>query len=289
MVGDISTDDGYHSLLDCSTGRKQSCCDNQRVEIEKITAKHLRAVKDLEEKLEESNSKNLAYCHDIAVLKKCSKFEREEIKELKAQLMTFKNLNEQLEESRKINMKYRCEIEVLRNHNSARKNEIVELQAVVQGQDIKLQQMDKENEMYSIEEDNSTKMTKQSKISDLEKCKMKVRELEIKHKEMLEVKKKCEIVVEQKKAKVAELREDYERKIHELKQWKAICALKQHDEAKTEESYQKITGKALEDMTKIQVKHKMVRLYLRKCKLDVHAKIKFCPRLLNHLHEMNDE
>ena len=243
-------------MLDCSTS---GSCDNQRIEIEKLTTKHLRAVKDLKEKLEESNSKNLTYCRDIEVLKKCSKLEREEIKALKAQLMTFKNFEEQLEESRKINMKYRCEIETLRSYNSARKNEIVKLQAVVQGQGIKLQQMEKESEMYSVEEDSSTVMMKQNKISDLEKCKMKLRELEIKHKEMLEVKKECEVIVEQRKATVAELREDCERKIHELKQWKAICALRQHDEAKIEESYQKIMGKALEDMTKIQVEHKMVR------------------------------
>ena len=265
-------------MLDCSTG---GSCDNQRVEIEKLTTKHLRAVKDLEEKLEESISKNLTYCDDIEVLKECSKLEKEEIKALKAQLMTFKNLEEWLEESRKINMNYRCEIETLRSHNSARKNELVKLQAVVQGQGIKLEQMEKENEMFTVEEDSSTVMMKQNKISDLEKCKMKLCELEIKHKEMLEVKKECEVIVEQRKATVAELREDCERKIHELKQWKAICALRQHDEAKIEESYQKIMAKALEDMTKIQVKYKMVRLYETKKYIPRCACQKFCLRLLN--------
>ena len=260
-------------MLDC-TGRKQKeelqqqqlCCDNQRVEIvENIKAKHLKAVKHLEEKLEESNTKNLLYCHEIEVLKKCSKIEREEMKKLNAQyLMTIKNLEEQLEESRKNSLEYCCEINTLRNDNIASKKAIVKLQAVVQGQDIKLQQMEKvkENEMYGIEKErHATVMMKRNKISEIEKCKMKLHELEIKYKEMLEVKKECEIVVEQKKAKVAEIREDYERKIHELKQWKAFCALKQYDEKKIEESYQKIMGKALKDMTKIQVVQKMVRCY----------------------------
>ena len=247
-------------MLDC-TGRKQteelqqqSCCNNQWMEI----AKHLRALKDLDEKLEEANAKNLTYCHEIEFLKKFCKIAKEERKKLEAQLMAIKHLKEQLEESRKNNLKYCCEIETLRNDNSASKNVIVKLQAVVQEQNIKLQQI-KENR-----ENNATVMMKQNKISDLEKCKVKLRELEIKYKGMLEVKKECEIVVEQKKAKVAELREDYERKIHELKQWKAICALKQYDEKKIEESYQKIMRKALEDMTKIQAMQKMVRLYIIK-------------------------
>ena len=259
LVRGISTDEGYHSLLDC-TGRKQveelqqqSCCDDER--IKQMKAEHFRVVKDLKEKLEESNAKSLAYCHEIAVLKNCWKAEKEEIKTIKAQyLLTIKDLEEQLQKSKGYNLKYFQEIEI--NDISSSRKSIIE-------QSIKFQQIEeiKANKMHVIEKERheSLKMRKQNKISDLEKCKSKLQELEAKQKEMLEIQKECKLIVEQKKAKVAELREDCERKVHEVKQWKAICALKQHDEKKVKESYKKIMEKVLKDMAKIQVKQKMVR------------------------------
>jgi len=144
------------------------------------------------------------------------------------------------------------EIETLKNDNIT-KEKVLELHAAVDEQVTKLQQVNgnKENDMFGLEEECEVPIErKQSKISDLKKCKMKLGELERKYKEMLEVKKECEIIVEQKK--VAELCEEYERKIHELQQWKLFSALKQHDEKKIEENYQKIVRELLEDVTKIQ-------------------------------------
>ena len=255
-------------MLDCA-GRKQieeqqqqSCCDDGM--IKQIKAKHFRAVKDLEEKLEESNAKGLRYCHEIAVLKNHFKAEKEEIKKIKAQyLLTIKDLEEQLQKSKMNNVKCYQEIETLRNDNNTSKQSIIKLQAIVQGQSMKLQQIkeNKASKIHVIEiEHHESLKTKQNKISDLEKCKTKLQELEIKQKKMLEVQKECELIVKQKKTKVVELRKDCERKVHEVKQWKAICALKQHDERKVEESYQKIMKEVLKEMAKIQVKQKMVRL-----------------------------
>lgn len=255
----MSTDEGYYSVLDCS-GRKQteelqSCCDDRRKEIENIKNDHLRVVRDLEDRLEELNRSNLKYCHEIEVLKKSSKTDREETEKLKVQyLMTVKELKEQLEQSNINNLKYCCEIEALKNDGITSQKVVFELRAIVQQQDMKLQQMEKTkgNEMYGIEKEcHTTVETKQNKV-DLEKCKLKLYELERKYKEMLEVKKECEKVVEQKKAKVVELREDYKRKIHEAEQWKAICTVKQHDVKNIEKSYQKIMREVAEDMRKIQ-------------------------------------
>jgi len=152
--------------------------------------------------------------------------------------------------------KFECckEIDTLKNDNIT-KEKVLELQAAVDEQVTKLPQVkgNKEDDMFGLEEECEVPIErKQSKISDLEKCKMNLDELERKYREMLEVKKECEITVEQKKQKVAELREEYERKIHELQQRKLFSALKQHNEKKIEENYQKIVRELLEDVTKIQ-------------------------------------
>ena len=103
MVGEISTDDGYCSVLDC-TGRKQmeilqqqSCHDNKMEEIEIMNAKHLEDIIDLLEKLEDSKNDNLKYCHEIEVLQDCYKRENEEIK--KQYQLVVKEFKEQLEKN----------------------------------------------------------------------------------------------------------------------------------------------------------------------------------------------
>ena len=161
----------------------------------------------------------------------------ERVEEIKEQnLITNKELKEQLEQSNKNGM------------------ENIGSQGVVEEWDLKLQQTEgnEENDIYGLEEEYHVSLEmKQTKISDQEKCKMKLSELERKHKEMLEFKKECEIAIEQKKLKVAELREEYERKIHELKM---VNTSKEHDEKKIEENYQKIIREVVEDVTTIQEK-----------------------------------
>lgn len=253
MGEEITSDEGYFSMMDC-TGRKQagvlqqSCCDDKKQEVEKLNTEHLKTVKHLEEKLEKSTKDSLEYYHEIEFLKECSETKSEEIKRLKDDhLMTVNELEKQLEDSNKTNLKYYYEIDTLKKESSTNKMVNVELQAIVQEQ-VKSYQMEgnEENEGYHVAE------MKQSKLTDLEKYKAKLYELERKYKEMLEVKKTCELVVEQKKLKVAELREDYKRKMDELEQWKKFCVLKQHDEKKIEESNQKIMEQVVEDMTKME-------------------------------------
>jgi len=125
------------------------------------------------------------------------------------------------------------------NKNNLENSVINELQCKVEEQDLKLQQMKGNEEWYGVQE------MKQAKISDQEKCKMKLGELEMKHREMLEMKKELEIAVEQKKLKVAELRKAYERKVEQLK---LASTSKQNDEKEIEESNQKIV-EVVEDMT----------------------------------------
>ena len=155
----------------------------------------------------------------------------EEIKE--QNLIIDKELKEQLEQSNK---------NVMENNES---------QGVVKERDLKLQQTEgSEENIYELEEEYHISLEmKQTKISDQEKCRIKLSELERKHKEMLEFKKECEKAVKQKKLKVAELREEYETKIHELKM---IHTSKEHDEKKIEENYQKIIE--VVDLTAIQKK-----------------------------------
>lgn len=255
-------DEGYYSVLDFTSGKQtensqqqshlESFYNNKREEIKKIKNKHLKDAKYFKEKLEELTKANLKYCHEIEILKN----EREGIKKLIAQYRAaFKYIEEQMVKSNKNNLKYCQMIEALMNDKSASKKVIIELQAIVQEQGLKLQQMEgiMENKKHRTEKEyHATVEMKKNKITDIEKYKIKLHDLEIKYKEMLKVKKECEIVVKQRRERYAELHEDYERKMHELMQWKAICTLKQDDEAKVEERHQKIMRRLVEDMTKIQ-------------------------------------
>ena len=176
----------------------------------------------------------------------------EKVEKIKKQyLMTDEDPKEQLKKLNKNN---------LMNYNFTS-----ELQGVVKEQGLQQMEGNEDTDVYGLDEKcQVTLEMKQMKISDQEKYKIKLGELEQKHKEMVEVEKEFEIAVEQKKLNVAELHEDYERKIHELEQ---VGTLKQHDEKKIKESYQNLVGEVVEDVTTIQESvgiQKMVRQYLFK-------------------------
>ena len=247
-----STDEGYDSVLDFTTGKEteslqqqsnpKSDYDSIREKIEKIKAKR--------------NKLYIQCLREIEVLAKSYETGREEILKAKVQSqLTIKDHVEQIKQLKKSNLKYCHEIKTLKIENSVSKKVIAKLGAVVQELGMKLQQGErvKGNEMcWSGKECHANVEMEQSKRLDLEKCKIKLHQLEIKYKEMLEVKKKCEIAVQQKRAKCIELHEDCERKVNELEQWKAICTLKQHDETRIGENYQKIMKKVVGEMTKVQ-------------------------------------
>ena len=252
LIRENSTDEGYDSVLDI-TNRKQT----ESLQEQSCPQSSYDRIKEKIEKIKAKRKKlHLQYLHQIEDLEISYDTVREGILKTKVQhQLTVKDLVEQMEELRKSNSKYFHEIETLKNEKNASKRAIVKLEAIVQEQGVKLQQGEriKGNEMcWTGKECNANVEMKQSKSSDLEKCRMKLRELAKKYEEMLVVKKECEIAVQQKRAKYINLRVNYERKVNELEQWKAFSNLKQHDEKRIEENYQKVMGKVVEEMTKVQ-------------------------------------